>query len=81
MLARRPDRELLHLDAVAVDGEFNGTITDPGVDTVNVAFYATQGASIQIKVQANRGSTLQPTIAVQDGAAQPVAGSTSIPAG
>lgn len=70
---------------VAVDGEFNGTIATAGVDTVNVAFYATQGSPIQIKVQADRGTTLQPTIAVQDGAAQPVAGSTQrirwLPAG
>jgi hypothetical protein len=53
-----------------------GTINQAGVDTVLACFSAPQGTSLEITVQAGRGSSLRPTVLLRNAAGEQVAART-----
>ncbi len=75
VIASAPAAHAQAIIDVAVDGAFTGTIS--GVDSdVQARFFASQGAALQLKVQADPGSTLQPTVVVRNESGTEIAGET-----
>jgi hypothetical protein len=61
---------VIQADTTVIDVQFGDSFTgtiEAGVDTVQARFFAAEGATVRITVQAAQGSSLQPTVVVRDG--------------
>jgi hypothetical protein len=67
---------VIQADTTVIDVQFGdsftGTIGEAGVDTVQARFFAAEGASVRITVQAAEGSSLQPTVVVRNSSGAPL---------
>ncbi len=65
LLSNAPLAQTTYME-VSLGDNFEGTIGEAGVDTVEAAFAAAPGETIRLSVQAATGSTLQPTVVIRD---------------